>query len=114
VVITILIVEYYLYKIKMSGMDLILTIGGFFVATLVTIIGYFLKRTMSELDRTEEELKDVRVDFYKTKSKIDVMEKEYVLKHEHLGEKFDELHEAVKDLIKEIKSLTQELHKKKD
>lgn len=87
----------------------------YFVASvLFGIIGFFLVRIVKQLDGTMNELKDVKNDFYKTKSKIDVMEKEYILKHEHLGEKFDELHIAVKDLILEIKSLTYELHQKKN
>lgn len=98
----------------MDIVSLIVMFGGFVGGLLIAIIGFFLKRTMNDMDRVVDDLVKVRNEVYINKSRMDVMEKEYILKHEHLGEKFDELHDAVKDLIIEIKSLTQELHKKKD
>lgn len=88
------------------NMEVIILISGFIGTIVLSVMGYFLKATMTDL-------KDVKQTAYETKSKLAVIESEYTLKHTHLTEKFDELHDAVKDLTKEIKSLTQELHKKK-
>jgi hypothetical protein len=73
----------------------------------VAVIGYFLKQTMEDLRKT----KDVA---YETKNKLAVIENDYLNKHAHLSDKFDELYGAVKDLTAEIKSLTKEINKKKD
>lgn len=77
------------------------------LAAGIAIIGYFLKQTMEDLKRT----KDVA---YDTKNKLAVIENDYLNKHSHLSDKFDELYSAVKDLTLEIKQLTKEINKKKD
>lgn len=73
----------------------------------IGVIGYFLKQTMEDLKKTKEVT-------YDTKNKLAVIENDYLNKHSHLSDKFDELYGAVKDLTSEIKSLTKELNKKKD
>jgi hypothetical protein len=73
----------------------------------VAVIGYFLKQTMEDLKKTKEVAYDV-------KNKLAVIENDYLNKHAHLSDKFDELYGAVKDLTAEIKSLNKEISKKKD
>ena len=73
----------------------------------IAIIGYFLRQTMEDLKKTKELT-------YENKNKLSVMENDYLNKHNHLSEKFDDLYGAVKDLTVEIKSLTKEINKKKD
>jgi hypothetical protein len=84
----------------MDWMSFALTAG-------IAVIGYFLKQTMEDLRK----VKDLS---YENKNKLSVMENDYLNKHNHLSEKFDELYGAVKDLTVEIKSLTKEINKKKD
>jgi uncharacterized coiled-coil DUF342 family protein len=71
------------------------------------VISYFLKMTM-------DRLKDVESKATSNAQKCYVLENEYNLKFVHMSEKFDELHSAVRDLTLEIKSLTRELHQKKN
>jgi uncharacterized protein YoxC len=73
----------------------------------IAVIGYFLKQTMEDLKKTKEVAYDV-------KNKLAVIENDYLNKHAHLSDKFDELYGAVKDLTTEIKQLTKEINKKKD
>jgi uncharacterized protein YoxC len=97
----------------METTAMILAIGGFVGTIMITVIGYFLNRTIKDLDKAMEELKDVKQISFETKSKLAVIENEYTLKHSHLSEKFDELCSTVKDLTIEIKQLNIELLKKK-
>lgn len=73
----------------------------------LAVVTYFLKATM-------DRLKDVEKQSNNNTQKCSVLEGEYNLKFMHMSEKFDELHYAVKDLTTEIKSLTKELHTKKN
>ena len=73
------------------------------VGMIITIIWYFLNRTMNELDK-------VRELSIENKSKIDLVDNN----HSHLNNRFDLLYDAVKDLTIEIKNLSKELSKKKD
>jgi hypothetical protein len=84
----------------MDWMSFALTAG-------IAIIGYFLKQTMEDLRK----VKDLS---YENKNKLSVMENDYLNKHNHLSEKFDELYVAVKDLTVEIKNLNKEISKKKE
>lgn len=84
----------------MNWMEVLLT-GG------IGVIVYFLKQTMDDLRK----VKDLS---YDNRNKLSVIENDYLNKHNHLSEKFDELYGAVKDLTVEIKSLTKEINKKKD
>lgn len=73
----------------------------------ISVIGYYLRTTLSELKTVKEIANENRI-------KIEVMEVDYINKINNLNEKFDRLFEAVKDLTTEIKSLNRELSKKKD
>lgn len=88
------------------GMDILLYIGG----VLITIIGYFLKRTMTELDKMVDKVTDLNSKIIENKSRIELVDNN----HNHLNEKFDQLYDAVRDLTMEIKNLSRELSKKKD
>jgi uncharacterized protein YoxC len=79
-------------------MELLTVIGGI----MLSVIGFFLKRTM-------DELKEVKIVAYKTKTKVEVIEKDYINKVENLNEKFDMLYDAVKELTTEIKTLNQRM-----
>jgi peptidoglycan hydrolase CwlO-like protein len=79
------------------GTNEILTfIGGIMLA----IISYFLKSTMEDLKRVKEVS-------YQTKTKVEVLEKEYMTKIDNLNEKFDMLYDGIKDLTREINKLNQ-------
>jgi SMC interacting uncharacterized protein involved in chromosome segregation len=84
----------------MELQQIIMTVMGL----LISIIGYFLKRQMEKMDKMEETL-------IRTKSKLDLVENDYINKHNHLSEKMDELYGALKELSGEIKQLTKELRK---
>lgn len=77
------------------------------LGAMVSVIGYFLKTTMDDLKKVKEVS-------YETKSKLAVLENDYINKHTALTEKFDLLCESVKDLTNEIKLLNKEFNKKKD
>lgn len=83
--------------------QLIYIIVGAVITMIITIIGYFLNRTMNELDK----VRDLAIE---NKSKIDLVDNNHV----HLNSRFDLLYDAVKDLTIEIKNLSKELSKKKD
>ncbi len=70
---------------------------------VIGIIGYFLNRTMNELDKVKENSE-------KNTIKISLLENNHI----HLTDKFDLLYDAVKDLTIEIKNLSTQLAKKKD
>jgi peptidoglycan hydrolase CwlO-like protein len=78
----------------MELMSFLTFIGG----AMLTIIGYFLKKTM-------DELKEVKQLSYDNKSKLDVLQVDYKNKIENITEKFDELKLTMSELIKEIKQL---------
>jgi len=70
-----------------------------FVAGLsITIIGYFLKQTMSDL-------KSVKEISYETRSKLNVLENDYINKVEALNNKFDMLNDSIRELTREIKNM---------
>jgi hypothetical protein len=78
-----------------------LAIGGIFVS----VISYFLKKTMSELT-------EVKKLSYTTKSELDILKTDYTIKHTHLTEKFEELKLALRDLTKEVSNLNKILASK--
>ena len=78
--------------------DILLGLG----AIVVSIIGYFLNRTMSELDRAKNLAQQ-------TKNELDVLKTDHLNKHEHLSEKFDDLKDSIVVLTKEIKELTSKI-----
>lgn len=85
----------------MTVQELLLMMGGI----SISIIGYYLKTTLNEL-------KEVKGIAYENKTKIEVIEVDYLNKVNNLNEKFDKLFDAVKDLTTEIKALNKELSRK--
>lgn len=79
------------------------TIVAIIAGVAIGIIGYFLNRTMGELDKVKDNGE-------KNTIKISLLENNHV----HLTDKFDLLYEAVKDLTQEIKNLNIRLAQKKD
>lgn len=79
-----------------------MTVLTFIGGIMLTVIGYFLKKTM-------EELKEVKVLSNETSTKLKVLEKQYTLELEYLTERFDDLNDTMKDLIKEIKNLNDKI-----
>jgi hypothetical protein len=78
----------------METIDILTFIGGL----AVSIISYFLKQTMHDL-------KQVKEIAYETKSKLKVIENDYLNKIDQLNQKFDMLNESIKELTKEIKNI---------
>lgn len=68
----------------------------------VAIIGYFLNRTMTNLDSTSKLAAQ-------TKSELDVLKNDHLNKHEYLTEKFDDLKDSIVILTREIKELTSKI-----
>lgn len=79
-------------------MEILTFIGGL----MLSVIGYFLKKTM-------EDLKDVKSLSYENKNQIELLKNDYTNKVTHLTEKFDELKLTMSDLIKEIKELNKRI-----
>ena len=84
----------------METMAILTSIGG----VMLAIIGYFLKSTM-------DELKEVKKVTYMTVTKLEVLERDYMLQLKHLNTKLDDLTDVVTDLTKEIKSLNEKVKK---
>jgi len=82
----------------MELMSVLTFIGGL----MLSIIGYFLKKTM-------DELKEVKQLSYENKNKLDVLQVDYKNKIENITEKFDELKLTMSELIKEIKELNKRI-----
>jgi hypothetical protein len=78
----------------MDMMTLLTIIGG----VMLSVIGFFLKGTM-------DELKEIKILSYKTKSDLDLLKNDHINKYASMSDKFDELKSAVVDLTKEIKEL---------
>lgn len=78
----------------MGPNEFLTLIGG----VMLAVIGFFLKQTMDEIKKIKEQT-------YETKTKVEVLEKEYMTKIDNLNEKFDMLYDGIKDLTKEIKHL---------
>jgi uncharacterized protein YoxC len=87
----------------MTVQELLLALGGI----SISIIGYYLKSTLNEL-------REVKNMANENRTKIEVMEVDYLNKVTNLNDKFDRLFDAVRDLTAEIKTLNKELSKKKD
>lgn len=79
-------------------MSILTFIGGIMLA----IIGYFLRQTM-------EELKEVKKATYLTSTKLEVLERDYLLQVKYLNDKFDDLSDNMVELTKEIKNLSQKI-----
>lgn len=72
------------------------------LGVIVSVGGYFLKRTMDDLDKTKELS-------IKTKSELDVLKTDHLNKHEYLSDKFDDLKDSIVILTREIKELTSKI-----
>ena len=80
-----------------------ITIVAIVVGIVIGIIGYFLNRTMVELDKVKDNSE-------KNTIRISLVENNHI----HLTDKFDLLYDAVRDLTQEIKNLNIRLAQKKD
>lgn len=78
----------------MDALNFLTFIGGL----SISIIGYFLKQTMGDL-------KSIKEISYETRSKLNVLENDYINKVEALNNKFDMLNESIRELTKEIKNI---------
>jgi peptidoglycan hydrolase CwlO-like protein len=78
--------------------QLLFALGGL----SISIIGYFLKQSLNDI-------KSVKEVVYENKSKLSVLENDYMNKINRLNEKFDMLAENIKDLTEEIKSLNNKI-----
>ena len=78
--------------------QLLFVLGGI----SISIIGYFLKKTLDELEK-------VKVISYENKNKLSVIEVDYLNKINTLNDKFDDLKEVMKDLTMEIKALNNKM-----
>jgi peptidoglycan hydrolase CwlO-like protein len=76
----------------MNSGEVFYVIGGIGLS----IITYFLKRTMTELEKIKETC-------YDTKNRLNVLENDYVNKVAQLNEKIDILQETIKELTHELK-----------
>jgi len=75
-------------------LPILTVIGG----VMLSIIGFFLKKTMDDL----RSVKDMS---YDNRSKIELLQNDYNNIHNNLSEKFDQLKLTMNELIKEIKEL---------
>jgi peptidoglycan hydrolase CwlO-like protein len=78
--------------------QLLFVLGG----VSISIIGYFLKKTLDELEK-------VKTITYENKNKLSVIEVDYLNKINTLNDKFDDLKEVMKDLTQEIKALNNKM-----
>ena len=85
-----------------STATIILSILTAIGSIAVTIIGYFLNRTMNTLDETKKLATE-------TKSDLAVLKNDHTNKHEAISEKFDDLKDSIVTLTKEIKELTSKI-----
>jgi len=78
------------------------TILTFLGGLSISVIGYFLKQTMAEI----RNIKEVT---YTTKTKVEVMEADYINKISNLNEKFDLLYTAINKLTDKIEKLNDKI-----
>lgn len=79
-------------------MTVVLTVILFIGGIAVSIMGYFLKKTMDDVDKTKE------LATY-TRERLSVLENDHNNKHASMTEKFDSLKESMDMLTGEIKHL---------
>lgn len=77
-------------------------LGVIVLSLVISIIGFFLKRSVSDLDVLKE-----KFNIYSTK--LQVIENDYLNKNTHLEAKIDSLSLLLKDLSLEIKNLTHKM-----
>ena len=69
------------------------------IGVAVTVIGYFLKRTMDQLDKTTAK-------GYQTAIDLKVLQNTFELKHENLGQHMEKLSHSMEKLSDKIDMLT--------
>jgi uncharacterized protein YoxC len=69
------------------------------IGLAVTVIGYFLKRTMEQLDKTTAR-------GYQTANELKVLQNTFELKHENLGQHMEKLSHSMEKLSDKIDVLT--------
>ena len=79
--------------------DFLVLIGGL----SISIMGYFLREALSDLKQVKEVT-------YTNRSKIDLLEKEYMLKIERLNEKIVLLYDAIDKLNENIMRLSDKIN----
>lgn len=80
----------------------ITTLLTFLGGLSISIIGYFLRQTM-------QEIKDIKEVTYTTKTKVEVMEADYMNKIGALNDKFDLLYSAINKLTDKIEKLNDKI-----
>ena len=78
--------------------DLLTLIGGL----MLSVIGYFLKRTM-------DELKEIKTITYESQTKIKVLENDYVNKIDSLNQRIDMLYNSIEKLTDKIEKLSDKI-----
>jgi uncharacterized membrane protein YgaE (UPF0421/DUF939 family) len=78
--------------------DFLVLIGG----VSISVIGYFLRSSLNEV-------KEVKTITYENKSKIELLEKEYMLRIEGLNEKIQLLYDAIDKLNTNIDRLAEKI-----
>ena len=68
----------------------------------ISVIGYFLKRTLDELEK-------VKLITWENKNKLLVLEVDNLNKINSLNEKFEDLKQVIRDLTIEIKELNKKM-----
>jgi hypothetical protein len=74
----------------------------FILGLAISIISYFLKGTMEEIKKLKEMA-------YSTKTKVEVIEADYVNKINTLNQKFDLLYSAIDKLTDKIEKLNEKI-----
>ena len=82
----------------MEMIDLLTVIGGL----MLSVIGYFLKRTM-------DELKEIKTITYESQTKIKVLENDYVNKIDSLNQRIDMLYNSIEKLTDKIEKLSDKI-----
>lgn len=82
----------------MDIMAILTVIGGI----MLSIIGFFLKRTM-------EELKEVKGVAYDTRAKVQVLENDYLNKIDTLNHRIDMLYNSIEKLTDKIDELNKRM-----
>jgi peptidoglycan hydrolase CwlO-like protein len=74
--------------------QLLFMLGG----VSISIISYFLKKTLNELEK-------VKVVAYETRSKVAVLENDYLNKIDRLNEKISKLNDSIDKLTEKIEKI---------
>lgn len=77
-----------------------------FFTLAITVIGYFLKRTMDQVDKTTSKV-------YQTANELRMLERTFELKHDNLGKQMEKLTESLDKLTDKIDLLNETVHELK-